>query len=80
MSKVKEKLREKILKIKGGEFKEWYDSLGEVSKKIYKIQNQAPCLYILVYILVYIYKYTIQVKKKRKNNKKKQKLKGKSQK
>ena len=36
MSKVKEKLREKILKIKGGEFKEWYDSLGEVSKKIYK--------------------------------------------
>ena len=36
MSKVKEKLKEQILKIKGGEFKEWYDSLGEVSKKIYK--------------------------------------------
>ena len=36
MSKIKEKLREKILKLKGGEFKEWYDSLGEVSKKLYK--------------------------------------------
>ena len=36
MSKVKEKLREQILKLKGGEFKEWYDSLGEVSKKLYK--------------------------------------------
>lgn len=33
---MKEKLKEQILKLKGSEFKEWYDSLGDVGRAIYK--------------------------------------------
>ena len=33
---MKEKLKEQILKLKGGEFKEWYDSLGDVGRAVYK--------------------------------------------
>ena len=33
---MKENMKEIVLNLKGGDFKEWYDSLGDDGKKMYK--------------------------------------------
>ena len=33
---MKENMKKIILELRGGDFKEWYDSLGDVGRAIYK--------------------------------------------